>query len=197
MCCSISHPNQGYRKAAVVAAKRTNSPGLLCGHWAPLLSGRSQRCPVIVCHLPAGHSSAQGTSLLGHPWDKDQKGGTAFAFPPFPGCPKRDLPPPHQLCDMDTTYELQMGVRTTVGSGQAILQCPRCWQKAELETSGGSPVLPAAGGGARQGAVPAQMPGSLSLGPGAAARHWHCWGFAGTKQAGMTLTPRVRTCSGI
>ena len=33
-------------------------------------------------------------------------------------------------------YELQTWVRTAVGNGQDILQCPRHWQKAELETTG-------------------------------------------------------------
>ena len=59
-----------------------------------------------------------------------------FALSPFPGCRKRDLPPPNQLCDVDTAYELQTWVRKAVGNRQDILRCPRCWQKAELETPG-------------------------------------------------------------
>ena len=100
-----------------------------------------------------------------------------LSLSPFPRCFKRDLPPPNQLCDVDTTYELQMWVSTAVGNGQDILRSPQCWQKAELETTGGSPGQPAAGGGAWQGAAPAEMPGSLSLGPGAAARGRHQLGL--------------------
>ncbi|KAM6317997.1 uncharacterized protein O3Q21_008071 [Podargus strigoides] len=37
--CSMSHQNQGQRKAALVASKRTSSPGLLYGHWEPSQSG--------------------------------------------------------------------------------------------------------------------------------------------------------------
>ena len=128
---------QGQRKAALVASKRTTSPGLLCGHWAPLLSGGSQHRSANGCHLPAGRSPAHGTSPLGRPVDKDRNGGMELALPPFPGCHKRDLPPPNQLCDVDTMYKLQTRVRTAVGSGQDIFWCPRRWQKAELDRTGG------------------------------------------------------------
>ena len=117
--------NQGRRKAALVASKRTSSPGLLCSHREPLLSGGSQRCSANGCHLPAGHAPANGTSQLGLPGDKDRKGAVWFALSPFPECRERDLPPPNQLRDVDITYKLQTWVRTAVGSGQDILQCPR------------------------------------------------------------------------
>lgn len=78
-------------------------------------------------------------STLGHHEDKDQKGGTGFTLLPFPGCHKRDLPPPNQLGDVDIAYKLQTWVRIAVGSGQAILQCHWHWQKAKLETTEGRP----------------------------------------------------------
>lgn len=161
----------------MVASKRNSSPGLLCSQRAPLLSGGSQCCSAVGCHLPAGCSPAHGTSPLVYPVDKDRKGGMGFALPPFPGHHKRDLPPPNQLCDVDTTYELHTWVRTAAGSGQAILQCPQRWQKAELETMGGSPWQLAAGGGVRQGAAPAEIPRFLTLRPRAAAQGWHQLGL--------------------
>ena len=173
----------------MVASKRTSSPGLLCSHRAPLPSGGSQRCSAICCHLPAGSSPAHGTSPLGLPGDKDQKGGMGFALSPFPGCHKRDLPPPNQLCEVDTTYELQTWVRTAVGNSQDILQCPRRWQKAELETTGEAQ-------GTQQPAVrpsrvqrpqkcPAPSASAAGLQHGAGASR----GFAGKNQARVTLTP--------
>ena len=47
---------------------------------------------------------------------------------------------------------------------------PPALAESRAGDNGGSPGHSAAGGEAQQGAAPAEMPGSLSLGPGAAAR---------------------------
>ena len=75
--------HQGWRKAALLASKTISSPGMLCGHRAPLLSGGSQpqHCSANVCHLPAGCSPVHSMSPLALPGDKDQKGAIWFSFP--------------------------------------------------------------------------------------------------------------------
>ena len=74
-------------------------------------------------------------------------------------------------------YELQTWVRMAAGNGQDILQCPRHWQKAELETTGEAQGSWQLAVGPSRGAVPAEMPGSLSLSPRATAWGRHQLGI--------------------
>ena len=112
-----------------------------------------------------------------------------LSLSPFPRCFKRDLPPPNQLCDVDPTYELQTWVRTAVGNSQDILQCPRRWQKAELETTGEAQgtqqpaVRPSRVQRPQKCLAPSASAAGLQHGAGASR------GFAGKNQARVTLTP--------
>ena len=175
-CCSISHQKPGAEEGCSGGLQENQltwaalqPPGTFAVRWVSAL--RCQRLSP-----PCRTLSSTWYVSAWSPWGQ-RSNGSEFALPPFQGCRKRDLPPPNQLCDVDTTYELHTWVRTAVGSGQAILRCPQRWQKAELETMGGSPGQLAAGGGARQGAAPAEIPCFLTLRPRAAAQGWHQLGL--------------------
>ena len=103
-------PKPGVQEGCFGGLQENHSPGLLCGHQAPLLSGGSQRCSAIGCHLPAGRSPAHSTAPLGLPGDNHRKGGMEFALSPFPGCHKRDL----QKAELETPGEAQGSLQPAV-----------------------------------------------------------------------------------
>ena len=173
----------------MLASKRSSSPGLLCGHRAPLLSGGSQRCSALGCLLPAGRSPAHGTAPLGRPVDRDGKGRMG-CFAPIPRVPQERPATPNELCDVDTTYGLQTWARTAPGCGQAILSCLRRWRQGGETWGSWQPVV---GPGKVQG--PQKCPALSASAPRLRHGAGTSWGFAAKKQAGVTLESHTCTRS--
>ena len=73
------------------------------------------------------------------PCGQDQKVAMRVCFAPSPGCHKRDLPPPNQLCDVDTTYELQTWVRTGWGEWASHSVTHPALAESRAGENGGSP----------------------------------------------------------
>ena len=152
--------------------------GPLCCQCAPLLAGGSQpqHCSANISHLPAGCSPVHSMSPLALPGDKDQKGAIWFSFPHSQRAAQETCHP--QISSVTGTPCM----RCRRGSGWLREQArhsavPPALAESRAGDNGGSPGQLAAGGGAQQGAVPAEMPGSLSLGPRAAARGRHQLGI--------------------
>ena len=80
-------------------------------------------------------SSAQHVST-GSPWGQRSKRSNLLFFPPLPESCARDLPPPNQLCNRDTTYELQAWVRMAVGRGNTFCSAPGTGRKQSWRQRG-------------------------------------------------------------
>lgn len=154
----------------MVASKRTSSPGLLCGHWhlccqaGPSVAVRCNRLSP-PCRMLSSRQHVSSCSPCG----QDQKVAMRVCFAPSPGCHKRDLPPPNQLCDVDTPYELQRWVRTGWGerASHSVTQPALAESRAERtgEAQGSRRWGPAECSACRNARVLETLPQGCSTGP--------------------------------
>ena len=166
--------------------------------WAalrPMGTLAVRRVSALLCNQlspPCRTLSSTRYSSAWSPWGQPSKGRDGACFVPIPRVPQeRPATPKSAVWRGHCVWAADVG-QEGCGEQARHSAMPPVLAESRAGDTRGSPGQPAAGGEARQGAAPAEMPGSLSLGPGAAAGGWCQLGLPWEKTGrGDPHTPHV------